>query len=145
TELNKQEEKQYGRGNYKPPVEAIYWSMRGMAYAGSAVARVAVGGASLYWRRRLERLRWFLWIGVASTFLPFIACAFGWTLTELGRQPWIVQGLLKTSRANSPSVSTTWLAISLTTFITLYVALLVVDFWLMRRYANVDPAPDKSE
>jgi cytochrome bd ubiquinol oxidase subunit I len=145
TELNKQEEKQYGRGNYKPPVEAIYWSMRGMAYAGSAVALVALIGAFLLWKGRLERFRWFLWIGVASTFLPFIACAFGWMLTELGRQPWIVQGLLKTSDANSPNVSTTWLAISLTTFITLYVALLIVDFWLMRRYANVDPTPGEHE
>jgi cytochrome d ubiquinol oxidase subunit I len=144
-ELNKQEEKQYGRGNYKPPVEAIYWSMRGMAYAGSAVALVAAVGAFLYWRRRLERLRWFLWIGVASTFLPFVACSFGWLLTELGRQPWIVQGLLKTSQANSPNVSTTWLVISLTTFISLYAALLVVNFWLMRRYANLDPTPDKRE
>ena len=53
----------------------------------------------------------------------------------MGRQPWIVQGLLKTADANSPSVSTTWLAISLAVFVSLYVVLLVVDFWLMRRYA----------
>ena len=45
---------------------------------------------------------------------PFVAATFGWMLTEIGRQPWIVQGLLKTADANSPSVSTTWLAISLT-------------------------------
>ena len=43
TELNKQYERQYGRGNYLPPVEAIYWSMRGMAYAGSIVALVVAG------------------------------------------------------------------------------------------------------
>ena len=144
-ELNAQEVSTYGPGNYKPPVKAIYWSMRGMAYAGSAVALVAVVGAFLYWRRRLERLRWFLWVGVASTFLPFIACAFGWCLTELGRQPWIVQGLLQTSKANSPNVSATWLAISLSVFVALYVALLVVDFWLMRRYASVDPPFDSPE
>jgi cytochrome d ubiquinol oxidase subunit I len=57
----------------------------------------------------------------------------------MGRQPWIVQGLLETSKANSPSVSTTWLAISLGMFIALYIALLIVDFWLMRRYAGLDP------
>ena len=87
----------YGPGNYQPPVEAIYWSMRGMAYAGSFVALVALVGAFLFWKRRLERLKWFLWVGVVTTFFPFIACAFGWCLTEIGRQPWIVQGLLKTS------------------------------------------------
>jgi cytochrome d ubiquinol oxidase subunit I len=60
----------------------------------------------------------------------------------MGRQPWIVQGLLLTSKANSPNVSTTWLGISLGFFITLYVALGVVDFVLMRRYARPDqPVP----
>jgi len=54
----------------------------------------------------------------------------------MGRQPWIVQGLLKTSDANSPSVSTTWLGISLGVFISLYVILGIVDFVLMRRYAR---------
>ena len=63
----------------------------------------------------------------------------GWCLTEIGRQPWVVQGLLKTNQANSPTVRTTWLVISLGVFLVLYVALLVVDFWLMRRYASVDP------
>jgi cytochrome d ubiquinol oxidase subunit I len=144
-QLNGQYKRMYGRGNYVPPVRAIYWSMRGMAYAGSLVAVVALLGAFLCWRRRLERLRWFLWIGVAATFLPFVASWFGWALTEVGRQPWIVQGLLKTSDANSPSVSTTWLWTSLTGFVVLYIALLVVDFWLMRRYANLDPSAEPEE
>ena len=54
----------------------------------------------------------------------------------MGRQPWIVQGLLKTDQANSPNVSTTWLGISLGVFVALYVILGVVDFVLMRRYAR---------
>jgi cytochrome bd ubiquinol oxidase subunit I len=137
--LNKQYERVYGRGNYEPPVEAIYWSMRGMAYLGSLVALVAIVGALLAWRRRLERTRWFCWAAVVATFFPFGACVFGWLLTEVGRQPWIVQGLLKTSEANSPAVTTTWLAVSLSVFVTLYIALLVLDFWLMRRYAERDP------
>jgi cytochrome d ubiquinol oxidase subunit I len=139
TELNKQQQQQHGQGNYIPPVEAVYWSMRGMAYAGSLVALVAVVGAFLFWRKQLDRRRWFLWAGVWTTFLPFVACSFGWCLTEIGRQPWIVQGLLQTKEANSPSVGTTWLVISLSVFGALYLALLVVDFWLMRRYARLDP------
>jgi cytochrome bd ubiquinol oxidase subunit I len=139
-QLNAQYEQTYGPGDYRPPVEAVYWSMRGMAYSGSLVALVAVVGAFLYWRRRLERWRWFLWLGVATTFLPFVASAFGWVLTELGRQPWIVQGLLKTADASSPSVSTKWIALSLGVFVALYVALLVLDIWLMRRYAGREPS-----
>jgi cytochrome d ubiquinol oxidase subunit I len=144
-ELNQQYVAKYGKGNYLPPVGAIYWSMRGMAYAGSFVALVALVGAFLLWKRRLERLKWFLWIAVASTFLPFIACAFGWCLTEIGRQPWIVQGLLKTSNANSPAVSSTWLGISLGVFVSLYIALFVLDLWLMRRYADRDPSDPGEE
>src|SRR5690349_17159848 len=80
--LNKQYERMYGRGNYEPPVEAIYWSMRGMAYLGSLVALVAIVGAFLAWRRRLERTRWFCWAAVVAAFFPFGACVFGWLLTE---------------------------------------------------------------
>ena len=140
TELNNQYRAMYGPGNYEPPIEAIYWSMRGMAYAGSLVALVSIIGAFLLWKRRLERLKWFLWVGVVTIALPFIACVFGWCLTEIGRQPWIVQGLLKTASANSPAVSTTWLAISLTVFVALYIVLLVLDVWLMRRFAGRDPS-----
>ena len=139
-ELNSQYVAKYGPGNYLPPIETVYWSMRGMAYAGSAVALVAILGAFLFWKRRLERLKWFLWLGVVATALPFIACAFGWMLTEIGRQPWIVQGLLKTADANSPAVSSTWLGISLAVFISLYAVLLVLDIWLMRRFAGRDPS-----
>src|SRR4029077_4465702 len=119
TELNQQYEKMYGRGNYVPPVRTVYWSMRAMAYAGSVIALVAVLGAFLYWKRRLEKCRWFLWAGVLTSFLPFVATSAGWILTEVGRQPWIVQGLLKTSNSNSPAVSSTWIGISLGVFVTL--------------------------
>ena len=139
TELNQQYEAMYGPGNYMPPVRTIYWSMRVMAYAGSFVALVALVGAFLLWKRRLERLRWFLWIAVVTTFLPFVAITAGWMLTEVGRQPWIVQGLLKTADANSPAVSSAMLVFSLAVFVCLYALLLVLDIWLMRRYARVDP------
>ena len=137
-ELQSQEAAQYGSGNYIPPVEAVYWSMRAMAYLGTLVFLVAAIGSFLLWRGRLERTRWFLWTAVVSIAFPFLAALAGWLLTELGRQPWIVQGLLKTSQANSPNVGTTWLALSLAVFIGLYLILGIVDFVLMRRYARPD-------
>jgi len=144
TELQRQEELKYGPGNYMPNVRVIYWSMRVMAFAGVLMFLVAVLGAWLYWRKKLERARWFHRTALVAIALPYIAATAGWILTEMGRQPWIVQGLLKTSEANSPSVSTTWLGISLGVFIALYVVLLVVDFVLMRRYARPD-LPEKQE
>jgi cytochrome bd ubiquinol oxidase subunit I len=143
-ENQKTEQRRYGRGNYIPPVRAVYWSMRIMAYLGTLVFLVAALGAYLLWRGRLERARWFQWTAVVSIAFPFLAALAGWVLTEVGRQPWIVQGLLRTDQANSPSVSTGWLGVSLGLFLGLYLALGVLDFILMRRYARPDrPAPQE--
>jgi cytochrome d ubiquinol oxidase subunit I len=143
--LQSQYEKQYGEGNYLPPVRTVYWSMRAMAYSGSLVALVALLGAFFYWRGSLVRRRWLLWAGVVNSALPFVATTAGWALTEFGRQPWIVFGLLKTADASSPSVSEAMLVLSLTVIVLLYAALLVVDIWLMRRYARVDPPEAPTE
>jgi cytochrome d ubiquinol oxidase subunit I len=137
-ENQKAEQRQYGRGNYIPPVRAVYWSMRIMAYLGTLVFLVAGVGAFLLWRGKLERARWYLWTAVVSIAFPFLAALAGWVLTEVGRQPWIVYGLLRTDQANSPNVSATWLGISLGFFLGLYIVLGIVDFVLMRRYAKPD-------
>jgi cytochrome bd-type quinol oxidase subunit 1 len=144
-QLQEQERRQHGRGNYMPNIRVIYWSMRVMAFLGVLMFLVAAVGAWLYWKRKLEGARWFLWTAIVAIALPYIAATAGWILTEMGRQPWIVQGLLLTSEANSPSVSTTWLGISLGVFITLYLALGIVDFVLMRHYARLDPSSDPEE
>jgi cytochrome bd ubiquinol oxidase subunit I len=145
-QLQAQEQKKYGAGNYMPNVRVIYWSMRVMAFAGVLMFLIAGVGAWLYRKRKLEHARWFHWTALVAIALPYIAATAGWILTEMGRQPWIVQGLLLTSKANSPNVSTTWLGISLGFFITLYTVLGIVDLVLMRRYARPDqPAPREDQ
>jgi cytochrome bd ubiquinol oxidase subunit I len=144
-ELQAQERRDHGPGNYMPNIRVAYWSMRVMAYTGMLMFLVAAVGAWLYRKRKLERARWFQRTAIAAIAFPYIAATAGWVLTEMGRQPWIVQGLLLTSKANSPSVSTTWLVVSLVFFISLYVVLGVVDFVLMRRYARPDRPPQREE
>jgi cytochrome d ubiquinol oxidase subunit I len=140
--LQEEYEQSYGRGeSYRPNVRATYWSMRVMAYLGTLTFLVAALGAFLYRRRRLEAHPWFLRLGVLAIAFPYVSALAGWVLTEMGRQPWIVFGLLRTEDASSPSVSTATIAFSLGTFVVLYAALAVVDFVLMRRYATTDP-PD---
>jgi cytochrome d ubiquinol oxidase subunit I len=139
-ELQAQEQSQYGPGNYMPNVRVIYWSMRVMAFTGVLMFLVAAVGAWLYWKQKLERARWFHWTAIAAIAFPYIAASAGWILTEMGRQPWIVQGLLKTADAPSPNVSSTTLGVSLGVFVTLYLALGIVDFLLMRHYARLGPA-----
>jgi cytochrome d ubiquinol oxidase subunit I len=132
-------EAEYGAGDYIPPVRTTYWSMRIMAYAGSLVFLILAVAAFLYRRGSLAARPWFLWVGVATIALPYISALAGWVLTEVGRQPWIVWGLLKTAEANSPSVSSSTIVLSLSVFALLYGALAVVDVILMRRYARLDP------
>jgi cytochrome bd ubiquinol oxidase subunit I len=140
-QVQAQYEQQYGAGNYIPPVEAAYWGMRVMAYVGTLMFLVAAVGAWLYRKRRLEQARWYTRSATVAIAFPFIAATAGWILTEMGRQPWIVQGLLRTADAHSPSVSAATIATSIGVFAALYAALGVADIVLMRRYARVDP-PD---
>jgi cytochrome d ubiquinol oxidase subunit I len=138
-QLQAQEQNKYGPGNYMPRVELMYWSMRTMAMLGVAMFLIAAVGAWLYRKRRLEKARWFQRIAIVAIAFPYIAAIFGWILTEMGRQPWIVQNLLKTSQAVSPSTSPAMVGTSLGVFVLLYLTLGVVDFILMRRYARLDP------
>jgi len=140
-QLQAQEQKAYGPGNYMPRVRLMYWSMRVMAMLGVAMFLVAALGAWLYRKRRLHTTRWFLWVAVVTMALPYASAIAGWILTEMGRQPWIVQNLLKTSDAVSPGMSTATVGFSLAVFLLLYATLGVVDFVLMRHYARLDP-PD---
>jgi cytochrome bd ubiquinol oxidase subunit I len=140
--LNQNQEKdaaQYGPGNYMPPIELAYWCMRVMAYLGGLMLLIALWGGWLLWRKKLERAKWFHRTAVVAIVAPFLASFGGWILTETGRQPWIVYGLQKTADAVSPSSTTTKVAFSLGTFLALYTGLAIVDFYLMRRYARLDP------
>ncbi len=136
TELNEQYQKEYGPGNYVPNVFIQYWSMRVMAYLATLVMLFALWGAWLLYRHRLDRARWFLRIAPWAIVVPFLMNTAGWMLTENGRQPWIVQGLMKTAQGVSPSVSTTDVWISLVAFYLIFIAFGVADTWLMIRYGR---------
>jgi len=134
--LNAQYQKEYGPGNYVPNVFIQYWSMRVMAYLATVVFILAAWGAWLLYRRRLDSAKWFLRIAPWAILLPFLINTAGWMLTENGRQPWIVQGLMKTANGVSPSVSATDIWISLVVFVLIFVALGTADAWLMLRYGR---------
>ena len=138
-ELQSQAEQQFGPGNYIPDVRLVYWSMRVMAYLGTLLLLLAAWGAWLLWRRKLESAKWFQRAALAGIALPFLANFAGWILTEAGRQPWVVYGLLRTEDAVSGSVSAWTVGLSLGVFVSLYAVLGLVDFYLIRRYARLDP------
>src|SRR5215813_14065381 len=143
TPLQNQYSKQYGPGYYVPDVFIQYWGMRVMAYLAVLVLAISVWGLWLIRRRTLATSRVFLWVAVWGAVLPFLMNTAGWLLTESGRQPWIVQGIMLTKDGISPTVSTTWVWISLIAFILLYGILGTVDLILMLRYSRKQLPPPR--
>jgi cytochrome bd ubiquinol oxidase subunit I len=135
-QLQSEYQAKYGPGNYVPDVFIQYWSMRVMAYLATAVLLLALWGGWLLYRGRLHSSKVFLWLSVWAVITPFLMNTAGWLLTESGRQPWIVQGLQKTVKANSPSVSATEIWISLSVFVAAYIVLAAADLGLMLRYSR---------
>jgi cytochrome bd ubiquinol oxidase subunit I len=141
-ELQAQYEQKYGPGDYIPNLFIQYWSMRVMAYLGAVLPILALWGCYLWWRRKLLTARLFLWVGTWAFLAPFVMNTAGWLLTENGRQPWVVQGLLLTKDGNSPSVGLTEVALSLGVFWVMYAVLGVVWGFLMLRFSKRPIVPD---
>ncbi len=85
-----------------PNVFIQYWSMRVMAYLAALILLLSLWGAWAVWKHRLERSRAFLFFATWAVIAPFFMNTAGWLLTENGRQPWIVQGLMLTKDGVSP-------------------------------------------
>jgi len=134
-ELQAEDVARYGPGDYVPPVAVVYWSFRVMVGFGIFFIVLALGGLVLWWRGRLER-RWYLRVAIAALFLPYLANAAGWITTEMGRQPWVVQGLLRTADAVSPNVGGASVAVTFFGFTLLYGVLAAIDGVLLFRFAR---------
>ena len=126
----------YGPGNYEPDLWVTYWSFRIMVGCGILMFALMAIGLWLMRKRRLTRCTWFLRLSVFAVVLPFLANSAGWVFTEMGRQPWIVFGLLKTSQAVS-HVGTGYVVVTLVGFTAIYSLLAVIDFGLMAKFARL--------
>ena len=137
-QLQAQYTKQYGPGDYVPPVAITYWSFRLMVGAGMLMILLSLGALFLMLRKRLEKMRWVLWVLPFAIALPYLANSTGWLMTEMGRQPWIVFGVMKTASAVSPNVGWGSVLTSLIVFTLLYGALAVADVYLLQKYARIE-------
>jgi len=128
----------FGSGDYIPLMVFTYWGFRFMMTVGLAMIALA---AFFLWAlaHHIERTRWLKWVPWVIV-LPYIGNANGWILTEMGRQPWIVQGLLTVKDGISPNLTTTDLLISLIGYGLLYGVLAAADVYLMKTYAIAGPA-----
>ncbi len=129
----------------RPPVAMTFYSFRLMVGIGSAMALLLVAAVFLSWKAKLQQHPAFLKILLWSIPLPYIAGLLGWIVAEVGRQPWIVYGMLKTSAGVSKSLDAGQAALSLAVFIVLYSFLGMVDFYLLFKYARKGPEPAAGE
>ena len=104
----------------RPPVAVVFWAFKLMIGIGTLMGATGLIALILYFKKRLFDTRWFQYWCMALTPAGYMAVLSGWFVTEVGRQPWIVQGLMRTSDATSP-VAGTSLAISLTAFVIIYI------------------------
>ena len=129
---------QYGPGNYIPLMVVTYWTFRIMMTIGFFMIAVTIFFLYASMKGKVENAKWLKW-AVWGIALPYIANINGWVLTEMGRQPWIVQGMLKVQDAVSPNLTTIDLLISLIGYVVVYGALAGAMFYLMKKYAVAGP------
>jgi cytochrome d ubiquinol oxidase subunit I len=137
--LQAQYEEQFGPGEYAPYVPLIYWAFRAMIGLGMLGVLYALWALWVTRKGRIPMGRW-AGVGAASAVLfPLIGISAGWIFTEMGRQPWIVYGLMFTSDGVSPTLTATQAWISIITFTLLYGVLAVIEIALLVRAVKIGP------
>ncbi len=124
----------------RPPVNIVFQSYHLMVGIGMTLILIAVLSAILLWRNKLFQTRWLLWVLVFAVLGPQIANQSGWLSAEVGRQPWIVYNLLRTSEALSASVQASQVLTSLILFGLVYLLLFVLFIYLLNE--KIQHGPD---
>ncbi len=140
-QIQARERAKYGPGDYTPIIGVTYWTFRLMVGAGFLLIAFGLVGSWLAWRARIERSRWFLRATLAGVLLPPLANLTGWIFTEMGRQPWVVYGLLRTDDASSPLVGSFSVIVTLVGFTLLYGVLAGVGGWIFAREVRKGAQP----
>jgi len=127
----------------RPPVKSVFQFYHGMVAIGFGLFAIAVLGVSEWWRGKLFQKRWLLWVMVFSVLGPQLANQLGWFAAEVGRQPWIVYGLLRTSDGLSAIVKANAIVTSLILFAAVYALLFAVFVYLLND--KIQHGPDDAD
>jgi cytochrome d ubiquinol oxidase subunit I len=122
----------------RPPVVTVFFAFRIMLAIGFFMIGAALFGAFLWWRRTLFDTRWFLHILAQSWWIGFVAVISGWVVTESGRQPWLVYGILRTADATSPVPSASILS-TLVLFVLCYGVVFTAGIYYINRLIAQGP------
>jgi cytochrome d ubiquinol oxidase subunit I len=131
----------FPREEWPDNIELLYFSYHLMVGIGTILFAIMAGAALLLWKDRLMRSRAALWVLMLAFPFPYIATTAGWMTAELGRQPWLVYGLMRTSKGTSPHVSAGSVAFSTLGFMGLYTVLGLLFVFLVGRAIARGPLP----
>jgi cytochrome d ubiquinol oxidase subunit I len=125
--------------NEQPPVNIVFQAYHLMVAIGFALIAISLFGIFFWWRGTLFNQKWLMWIFIFSVFGPQIANQVGWITAEVGRQPWIVYGLLKTSEGLSKAVDAGQVWFSLILFTLIYAGLFILFIYLLNEKIQHGP------
>jgi cytochrome bd ubiquinol oxidase subunit I len=123
----------------RPPVLIPFFAFRVMVGCGLVMLALAWVGSYLSSRHLIEENRWLLWLIFLSFPLPFVAILTGWFTAEVGRQPWVVYGVLRTADAVTPFLTAPQAIISLVIFCTIYALIFAFGIFYINRLLHAGP------
>jgi cytochrome d ubiquinol oxidase subunit I len=126
----------------RPPVEVVYYAYHIMVGLGTVFIGLLGLGALLLWRKKLWTQRWYLWALMLAMPFPYIANEAGWTVSEVGRQPWIVYGIMTTAQGVSTNVSAGETIFTLLGFMGIYALLGLVFLYLLLKFVGEGPGSE---
>jgi cytochrome d ubiquinol oxidase subunit I len=124
-------------------IPLLYYSYHIMVGLGTMFIAIMVVSSILLWRKKLFASRWMLWILMLSLPFPYIANTAGWMTAEIGRQPWLVYGLLRTQHGFSTNVSAGNGLFTLLGFMGMYSLLAILFLFLISRVITRGPVPEE--
>ncbi len=134
---------QFPRDQWPSALPLLFYSYHIMAGLGTWFLLLMAAAAFALWRSRLYQTRWLLWPILLSFPLPYIATTAGWMTTEIGRQPWLVYGLLRTSQGYSTHVSAGNTLFTLLGFLGMYSVLSIL--WIILVYRLIEAGPEMED
>jgi cytochrome bd ubiquinol oxidase subunit I len=144
-QLQQQYVERFGEGYYVPPINVTNYAFRVMLGVGLLIILVSILCVIQIMRKKPLRniilFKYFPFLAI----LPLLATTSGWILTEMGRQPWIVFGLLKTEDAVSPNLTPGMVLATLIGFVLVYALLMAAEIYLLLKYAKAGPEPENGK
>jgi cytochrome d ubiquinol oxidase subunit I len=130
----------FPQSEWPDSIPILYYSYHVMVGLGTMFIGIMVIAIFLLWRGKLFSSRWMLWILLLSAPFPYIANMAGWITAEIGRQPWLIYGLMRTQKGISPRVSAGNAWFTLIGFFGMYTVLSILFLFLV--YREIDRGPD---